>query len=1144
MRSTALLVLALLLLSSMAAYVPLDRDAPETRSRGTIQVDASGGGDHLTIQAAIDAAGPGDTINVAAGTYLENLVIDVRVHLVGEGYNDTIIDGGWNDTVVTVVVSGVKIENFTVRWGGWNRTGIDIRGVDGTSISDCKIFGNRICIRGDQGSDDTIVKRCAFEDYTKSAVWLVGDSNVVANNSVSRGEIGISVTGTENQVLGNYARSCDVGANSLDAILERLLRNTVPDADTTRLSGGGLKLSDHSSRALTAGHSWNTTLNGGTNWDTLILQDQSQVPGFPTSNPNWQSSLAGAGVLDGMAEEAGADTVLMMTWGRRDGDSGNPTLYPNYTVMQDRLEVGYLAYAENLSAADRPAYVAPVGMAFKYIHDDILGRGGNPLKVGSLFYSLYSTDGSHPSLWGSYLAACVLYATLTGNSPLGLIDITPVDAATKLQLQQAAGAAVFVDTPTYVYPWRNSTGNRVANNTLSNNVRGLVMGCLADSNEVTENLFSRNHGLALEVLDAKSRNNLFHHNGFQDNNAGDWQAADRGNNERWYSGREGNWWSDYKDRYPNATVVGTVWDTAYGSLDPYPLVNLWDLGDDLIPPVADAGPDLVVDEDTEVFFNGNLSTDDKGLISWTWSFEYEAETISLSGVNPAFWFNVPGVYAVTLVVMDAAGNLDVDHMNVTVRDVTDPVAIALVVVEDVHSPTRTLDGRSSSDNVGIVNWTWTFADVGGTVHLFGRLVDHVFSVPGTYSIQLRVIDGAGNAGYDSINITIADVDDPVADAGLDQEVDQGTWVTLDGSASTDNMAIEGYTWAFSYMDQTVLLSGPSPTHYFGEAGVYTIGLRVTDGGGNTADDIVTITVRDTTPPVADAGGDQVIDQGRRTTLDATASTDNVEVTGWTWEFIYRGIPRTLDTEIAHYTFEWAEVYTVTLTVRDAMGNTGTDTFILTVKDTEAPVANPGPPKRVDMGDTVTLNGTGSRDNVGIVKYTWAFEYDGKEVQLNGEVVTYPFAIPGRYQVDLSVQDAAGQQDTSYMILTVRDTEPPFVPKMKDVTVSFDELVVFNASGARDNVDIYRWSWSIDGDDYSKGLTGRQVSHKFSQPGDYKVTLTVGDQEGNEASETFTVHVENGPINWNPIIIALVILVGIVLVVLLDKRRGQTGQLRD
>ena len=63
----------------------------------------------------------------------------------------------------------------------------------------------------------------------------------------------------------------------------------------------------------------------------------------------------------------------------------------------------------------------------------------------STFYGLYSADGSHPSTSGSYLSACVLFAALTGDSPVGLTDNTTMDATLRLTLQQAAAEVVSTD---------------------------------------------------------------------------------------------------------------------------------------------------------------------------------------------------------------------------------------------------------------------------------------------------------------------------------------------------------------------------------------------------------------------------------------------------------------------------------------------------------------------------------------------------------------------------------------------------------------------------------------------------------------------------------------------------------------------------
>ncbi len=95
------------------------------------------------------------------------------------------------------------------------------------------------------------------------------------------------------------------------------------------------------------------------------------------------------------------------------------------------------------------------------------------------------------------------------------------------------------------------------------------------------------------------------------------------------------------------------------------------------------------------------------------------------------------------------------------------------------------------------------------------------------------------------------------------------------------------------------------------------------------------------------------------------------------------------------------------------------TFTLTVLDIESPIA------AIEVGNTVIVKGetagwkaTGSVDNVGIVKYTWTYEEDGRTVTLEGFSVGPRFEEPGVYEVTLSVEDAAGNTGRETFTITV------------------------------------------------------------------------------------------------------------------------------
>ena len=125
--------------------------------------------------------------------------------------------------------------------------------------------------------------------------------------------------------------------------------------------------------------------------------------------------------------------------------------------MQSRLAEGYTRYAENITTVGNTVWIAPVGLAFKTVHDAVEANGTNATQAGNLFYDLYTADGSHPSLKGSYLAACVMFSTLSGDSCSGSNDSVSLSASVKLELQQAADDTVFNQTAGMsYYPWEVS----------------------------------------------------------------------------------------------------------------------------------------------------------------------------------------------------------------------------------------------------------------------------------------------------------------------------------------------------------------------------------------------------------------------------------------------------------------------------------------------------------------------------------------------------------------------------------------------------------------------------------------------------------------------------------------------------------------
>lgn len=281
--------------------------------------------------------------------------------------------------------------------------------------------------------------------------------------------------------------------------------------------------------------------------------------------------------------------------------------------------------------------------------------------------------------------------------------------------------------------------------------------------------------------------------------------------------------------------------------------------------------------------------------------------------------------------IDHAGNGESHHVLTGIKlDKTSPKANAGVDQIVNEGTMVALDGSASADENGIASYTWTFTD-STSQSLSGKNPTYTFRTMGTYATTLKVTDPAGNYATDTVTITVIDLTKPTANAGSDQAVNEDTPVTLDGSASSDNIGITAYTWTFTDIVPRIL-TGPKPTYTFNVPGKHTITLNVTDATGNWATDAVDITVLDITKPVTNAGANQTVNVGSPASFDAGGSTDNVGIISYEWSF---GDGTTGTGKTVAHSYVNPGTYMVTLTVKDAAGNIGTDSVFVTVLAVEA-----------------------------------------------------------------------------------------------------------------------------------------------------------------------------------------------------------------
>ncbi|MBK9593667.1 MAG: T9SS type A sorting domain-containing protein [Crocinitomicaceae bacterium] len=164
---------------------------------------------------------------------------------------------------------------------------------------------------------------------------------------------------------------------------------------------GGYTLESHSTNATTL------TKIAANTWDYVVLQDQSQIPSFPWSQVQTDVLPFAESLCESIrAANSCAIPVFFDTWGRQIGDPQWDSI-DTFTEMNQRLYNAYEYMADANSGL-----LSPVGIAFEHVAND--GSTGDVT-----FAQLYSGDGSHPAIFGSYLAACVFYEQIFETSSVG-----------------------------------------------------------------------------------------------------------------------------------------------------------------------------------------------------------------------------------------------------------------------------------------------------------------------------------------------------------------------------------------------------------------------------------------------------------------------------------------------------------------------------------------------------------------------------------------------------------------------------------------------------------------------------------------------------------------------------------------------------
>ena len=524
-----------------------------------------------------------------------------------------------------------------------------------------------------------------------------------------------------------------------------------------------------------------------------------------------------------------------------------------------------------------------------------------------------------------------------------------------------------------------------------------------------------------------------------------------------------------------------------------------------------------------------VDADDVSLLTFLWGEVgttfgglTDSDELSASYVIPDAAANQ--IVRLRLTVTDTEGDVGSDDVLIHVGGPITSIVEAHITLPDGRRFAETygdvqLSAQNSSGE-GNLSFLWTQVsgvdvDIEDDTEIVATFATPEVPMAGSNLVfRLRVRDQVyvtDNTREDTVEVTIIIENvnkPPVAQAGSDRVVNEGSVVTLDASGSTDPddvggqaTTISSYSWMlFSRMPSTapvgILEDANSSVATFITVNVsvdvvYTFRVTVADTDGLTNDADVNVTVNRlpnsvpvVVPEITSSDSDDVfvgnrfvVSEGATITLDGSDSTDEGgEIVGYSWAQVSGPLALSIiNANAATATFTAPVnptlndyVWEIRLTITDDEGSVSSETVIVMVVANSRPIARISGDLEITETETTTLSGVTSTDSDGtIASYAWRISSGGGSLSgLSGEEVVFtPENISGQttYSIALVVTDDDGVASAPEIVDVVvsADSTLPIADAGDDQTARSNSLVTLDGSDSVDptrvdGVLVYAW----------------------------------------------------------------------------------------
>ncbi|MBI5001449.1 MAG: right-handed parallel beta-helix repeat-containing protein [Euryarchaeota archaeon] len=943
-----------------------------------------------TIQAAIDASNTtdGQTIEVSAGLYNEEVIVNKSLSIYGQGWQNTTINPSGSPHVIYVTANWVNISGFTVT--GTYSTPID-SGIWLESVQNCRIenneltgdwagvylvsscsnsinnnrllyndfFGNGEGIRLEYASNNNTVSNNLIMYCAQFGVILLeSNDNTIYNNSIIghtwfgmgllNNCIGNSIF--HNQLMNNAGQAKDDGTNNWD--------NGYPS--------GGNYWGDYSGVDNKSGPNQDLSSSDGIGDSNYSISGGFNVDRYPLMQPI--SPIEGILPHSPIHINSNADFNIAHNVTSGNGTKGNPWIIENLNLSG--FVVGSCFYigntteyfkirncsfhdASGLSAWWETGYPSGSGRGL------VLYNVQNGIIENNYIYS-NEFDGSI-----AYLSSNIHYYNNSFfNNIDRCIDINTsnnctVEGNTMAYSFVGIGSAqsyfiTFVNNSishyTYgIYPWVSYFFS-VNNNKIENGDTGVCLeGCTNSSNMIRDNTISGNsYGVYLSY----SSNIFVNNNAIRDNTM------------------TGIAITGFMSNDQNTIVNNSISDNYNGISIGYSYSN--EIINNTIVNSTNYGV-TIQQSDSNLLYHNNfinniIQAHNEGSNAWDNGYP--------SGGN--YWSDYIGmdVYSGGMQNIPGADGIGDTPYNITQWSGQDRFPLMTPWGTDITQPNSTV------------------------------------RPPSQYWYRTTILSTYAN---------VTDPESPIANVSLffHFSADNSSWSnwTLFG---IDDLA--PWNWSFNFS------SGPGYYEFYSVAvdNAGNVEAAPSAADASCAFDPFAPTVVDTSASSATTGDTFYV----RASITEAFALAQVQVMYWYGSgssvigAMHPGTNNQYELALDIPANDTESLYYQITAVDEAANFNSTLTRSITVSDNDSPIARAGSDQTVNASVQMQFNGSGSVDNVGIANYTWNFTYNGSEVLLYGEMPNYTFWAPGNYTAYLNVSDAVGLWAVDDLTVAVVLMAPP------------------------------------------------------------------------------------------------------------------------